>query len=119
MAAETSGGRIGRTVYLEAKTWSYLESLAAGHKHPAVKSHQTRRGSVSAVIEALVTWDAAARIQEMEKKQAEQERRLDTAKTLKRRAHDTRYRVEGVEREVTRLLTDLKAALADIEKAEV
>ncbi|BDG60265.1 hypothetical protein [Caldinitratiruptor microaerophilus] len=77
MARETSGGRIGRTVYMEPETWARLEAMARGEiPHPAFSLYEIRRGSVSSVLEHIARWDAEAVVSQLRERIAELESRL-------------------------------------------
>jgi len=101
MARETSGGRIGRTVYLPSDVWANLEELATGReKHPAFQRHQVRHGSVSGVIEHIVKWDAPKQLQTMQDRLSQAERKLLTARAAKQQAgqvaHSLQTQIAGV-----------------------
>jgi uncharacterized membrane protein len=84
MARETSGGRIGRTVYLPQEVWDRLETLANKVvDHPAYRPWEIRQGSVSSVIEAILQWDAPAAIRQANEKAAKAERKLEGARAVK------------------------------------
>lgn len=87
MARETSGGRIGRTVYLPPEVWAHLEELARGESHPAFRSWEIRSGSVSSVIEKIVQWDAAKQLRDLQARLDQAEAKLAVARDLKTKAN--------------------------------
>jgi len=108
VAKETSGGRIGRTVYLPQEVWDQLESLAQGQKqHPAFNPYEIRSGSVSAVIEKIVLWDGPAQINSLLKRLAESNRKIDSAQAVKTTAGHVavqlKAQVAGLVAELTKL----------------
>lgn len=106
MARETSGGRIGRTVYLPQELWDKLEALAQQGQHPAFKRWEIRSGSVSSVIEKILSWNAPAQIQATEERAKEAERRLQVARQAKRLAGTI---AQNVRAQADQMARELKA----------
>lgn len=87
MARETTGGRIGKTVYLPPELWDKLSDQANGRiPIPGVARWNIRSGSVSAVIESLLTSDAWAKVQRLEAENADLRQKNQRAEQLKEEA---------------------------------
>lgn len=113
MARETSGGRIGRTVYLPSDVWEQLLEIAEGdNTHPAVVRHETRHGSVSFVIEQIVTWEGAKEVVAMRDHVAKMNARL-------REARDMQSVAEQVARELQTDIAKIVAVLLRFRKVEL
>lgn len=95
MARESAGGRIGRTVYLPQEVWDELEAYADWKKrHPAIVPGRGRAGSVSSVIEQIVTWDAPAQIIRLEQQLKEAREKIEAVRRLQSSADSTKRQLE-------------------------
>jgi hypothetical protein len=112
MARETSGGRIGRTVYLPQHVWDRLEAMAEGQiEHPAFRRWEIRNGSVSSVIERIVCWDGPAKIRQAEARAAEAEQRLQVARQARQLAGTVARTVQDQADQIARALKALQDQL--------
>lgn len=108
MARETSGGRIGRTVYLPPELWARLERLAAGsEQHPAFRGWEIRSGSTSSVIERILSWDAPAEIQRLRQQVADLQAKVEVVRQLQGQAGNTAALLDARMSDLRRLLRQL------------